>query len=590
MCFRRYTIKRMSALILALLIVAAAFAGCSDSKDDTKSNAYGWVNHYLSAAPSSLNQYSGSETNNSTIMGLCTGAMYSLLFAEDGSGTEMTPIIASEMPIQLDTEGKQWQINIRKDYKWSNGDELNANDIIYSLQMLLDPEMYNLTASTATSAYSCPVGFYEYQQGDIDWSKVGVQMKDNYTILVTTENPTDQINVAEFFAMRVTAPVYKPYFEAGMSEDRSVTVYGTDVDNFMSCGPFMLTEWIPDGKVTVARNPYWPYSDRIKIEGIKYQIIPDSNTAMEIFLLGDIDFVELDYALWESYEDDPRVYEYFDDSLMYMFINDGNPTQNGIMGNRNFRDAIYWGTDRVHLAEVINSYPVSRYIRNSVVGDPNTGTRYIDMPGATYFIDDPYNMYDPEKANASLAKALEECSLASCTFELMYPETSTQGRARNELIQKQYADTFAGKLEIKLRTVPSGQTTALRRWNPDNPTSYEGTIGSLYPSAADPIYSFTYFTSGYNPPRFKWTSEEFDALYARAESREAMNDLDLKLELCYKMEKMLLDERVIIPMYETPTKVLFNDRIKLPVESFVLGFGLSDGAGFGFPMYVSIVE
>ncbi|MBQ2755885.1 MAG: hypothetical protein IJF27_04360, partial [Oscillospiraceae bacterium] len=257
-------------------------------------------------------------------------------------------------------------------------------------------------------------------------------------------------------------------------------------------------------------------------------------------------------------------------------------------GNRNFRDAIFWGTDRVHLAEILDSYPVSRYVRNSVVGDPETGERYINMPGATDFIEDPYTMYNPDKANASLSKALEECGLTSCTFELMFPETSTMGRARNEMLQKQYGETFAGKLEIKLRTVPSGQTTVLRRWNPENPTSYEGTIGSLYPSAADPLYGFTYFISTYNPPRFKWTSAEYDALYARAESREAMDDLNLKLELCYKMEKMLLDERVIIPMYETPTKVLFNERIQLPVDDFILGFGLSGGAGFGYPMYVGI--
>ena len=48
------------------------------------------------------------------------------------------------------------------------------------------------------------------------------------------------------------------------------------------------------------------------------------------------------------------------------------------------------------------------------------------------------------------------------------------------------------------------------------------------------------------------------------------------IEACQKMEKILLDELVNVPIYERPNKVLYNPRIQLPVKEYVVGYGFGE--------------
>ena len=82
------------------------------------------------------------------------------------------------------------------------------------------------------------------------------------------------------------------------------------------------------------------------------------------------------------------------------------------------------------------------------------------------------------------------------------------------MIQKQYEKVFEGKLKVSIRQVPS--TIKLRRWDPENPTSYEASIGGLLATVNDPRPHFRFYTSYYNPPRIKWDKPEYDALYDEA--------------------------------------------------------------------------
>ena len=206
------------------------------------------------------------------------------------------------------------------------------------------------------------------------------------------------------------------------------------------------------------------------------------------------------------------------------------------------------------------------------------------MPGSMDYIDDPTKIYDPVKANEYFVKALEECQLTSATMEMMYSETAVRTRAIFEMLMVEFQKTFNNKLKIDLRVVPAGQTQQLRRWNPDDPTAYETTLGSLLPSADDPSASFAFFISTYSPPRFCYANPEFDELYQKSCSLEACLDSSLKVKYCQEMEKIILDELIIVPVYETESKKLFADKIVLPTkdQGYVTGFG------FGYPLFASV--
>ncbi len=572
--------KKILAFLLAAMMLIGAFAGCSSTKNGN--TASGWINSYFSTLPTSLNAFVNSSTEGGEVIEATAIYLYRQYLTDDGSAYVGTPEFASELPIQMDDEGKHWRVKLRDNCKFADGTPLNADTVIFSYQMLLDPEQVNPQATVVINSIVFPIeGTGAYFDGEADWDTVGIKKIDEYTVDFYSDVATTQFNARR--GLSFCPMIHKETFLKTLSDDKSMSLYGTSLDNYVSAGPYILKEWIADSKIVLERNPDFIHADKINLQGITYVGIPDAQTAVELFIKGEIDSVTLSYDHWASYAEDPRVRNYYDDSLMYMFINMGNPTQNNLLGNLNFRNALYYGIDRVSITNAVGGEPTSRYVRKAVVGNLETGERFIDMPGSTDYIDDPTKIYLPDKANEYFSKALEECDLTSATLDLMYSEVAIRTRAIFEMLQVDFQKTFNNKLTVTLRPVPANQTQTLRRWNPDNPTSFEATLGSLLPSADDPSASFGFFISTYSPPRFCYANPEFDELYARSCSLEANMNNDLKIELCQKMEQIVLRDKIIVPVYETESKILLADHVVLPTkdETYIPGFG------FGYPLFAS---
>ncbi len=569
--------KKTLSLLLALLMLVAAFAACGpkSEKDPGKEalqNAHGVFRTFLNKSPTSLNTFVDTDIPAGTITSYCMAWLYNDRPTNDGEGWEWYCELAEEFPQQVDEEGKVWRIKMRSDLKWANGEPISIDDWIYSMQMLCDPIQVNVSSSGYASSIYMPIeNLYEYSKGECAWEDVGIKKIDDLTMDLISKIKVPQINVMRFTGLKM---VYRPYYEGGMNEDRSCTNYGTSIDTYMSCGPFKLVEWYPDAKFTLTRNEYYPLQENISIEGMEIKIIPDAETQLQLFLNGELDYCSVNYSTWEQFEDDPRVYEFFNDSLMYMFVNLGNPSQNNILGNLDYRQALNHGFDRIEIANTLGVYPVSRYVRRSVIGNNLTGKPFVDYPAD--YLPDPATLFDVALAKEYLAKAFEAKGLESTTLEFLQSESATFIKAVNEMLQKQYDINFEGKIKANIRQVPT--TLTLRRWNPDDPTSYEISIGSMLPSAIDPRASFRVFISSYNPPRVKWENKEFDALYDKSLELDLYdeNEAEEIVRLCQQMEKMMLDDLVVIPVYEKPDKVLYSERIHLPVSHYIVGFGFGE--------------
>ncbi|MBQ7623959.1 MAG: hypothetical protein IJS65_01620 [Clostridia bacterium] len=568
--------RKVFALLLALVMVAAAFAGCGGKKPVEASGVF---RTYFTAFPPTLNTWrpGGGDTSTGKITGLVKAGFYTDEPTEDGEGWRWVCELAEDFPQKMDEEGKVWRIKLKKGLKWANGEDLDANDYIYSIKQAIDPVQLNSVSGLFNSAQLKLVKAYDYyMQGStgvpVSFDEVGVKKIDDYTIELTAEQGVAQINVLRFGGG--VGFVNETVYEAGMSEDRSFTDYGTAIDKYVCNGPFMITEWIPDAKITLEKNPYYVLADKIHIKSIEFSLVPNSQTAIELFQQDKLDYCALLYTDWESFEDDPRVYEYFNDSLMYMMINVGNPSQNNLLGSLDFRKALYYGIDRNSIAEAIGVYPATRYVRRSVIGDSNTGESFVSIPQD--YVKTPEESYDVPLANQYLMKAYEEKGLESATEQILLSETATHIKAVTEILQKHYNDIFNGKLTVTIRQLPPTQAQTLRRWHEDDPTSFDIALGSLLPSSTDVRDSFKYYISSYNPPRSKWSNPEFDKLYAEVQGLDLYNDTEEIVSKCQQMEKILLDEVVINPVYERPEKVLYSEHVHLPVEHYVIGFGFGE--------------
>ena len=56
-------------------------------------------------------------------------------------------------------------------------------------------------------------------------------------------------------------------------------------------------------------------------------------------------------------------------------------------------------------------------------------------------------------------------------------------------------------------------------------------------------------------------------------ARDSYLQIDKIIAACLKMEEMILNDRVAIPVYERPEKTVFHERVTLPADGYITGFG-----------------
>ena len=586
--------KKYLAFILATLMLVAAFAGCNANE---KKATYGTFRDYIGSAVTTLNSH--VSTDSLSVVRPLTTTLYRDYLNKDGDAYHAECMLAADFPKQMDEEGKVWQIPIRQDYYWADygvtagkNAQMTADTVIYSFKVCLDPDLLNVKASLLTNnSYMQIVNAYEYHQQyitgvSVDWEDVGLKKIDDFTIELTTVNPTNEQHVIDVMGSYVWGyMVYEPLFEECLSEDKSYTIYGTSLETWASSGEYMLSEWIPDGKITMLRNPNYVRKDDIKLGAIEYYTIPDSNTALEMFEAKQIDRCNLLYQQWEQYDEDPRVKLYYNDSVTYVWINTGNPKHNNLLGNLDFRKALHFGLDRDEFAEILGGTPNTRMYRRCVIAEEATGKSILEVP--VDWADDPYTVYDAAKSKEYLNKALEDCKVVNAAFDVYYSESGTHTRSAVEVFARQINDGFEG-VNMSIRAVPSNIAYSLRRWNPSSPTAYDFNLGSLLPSDG-PIDTMKFWDPDYSTKSMFWDNIPewaaiFGAKYDEAELASQSNDEKKVVELCLEMERLLVDEWYLrIPLYELPSKVLYAERVKLPVNERVNGYGFGE-------YYAEIVE
>ena len=88
---------------------------------------------------------------------------------------------------EISEDGKTYIFNIRKDAKWSNGDDFVADDMVWSWMRVLTPSL----GSQYPDMLYYVEGAEDFNTGVIsDFSEVGVKAIDDKTLEVKLNNPT----------------------------------------------------------------------------------------------------------------------------------------------------------------------------------------------------------------------------------------------------------------------------------------------------------------------------------------------------------------------------------------------------------------
>ncbi len=602
--------KKILAKALALALALSVFAGCSGgnsssstgSEPGTSGAASGGESSTSGAASggesstggedsngekkifygSSVNAaanigpHDASSTSDSELTDLTVASFYRYVATEDRQSAVLTTNLAADLPKQIDDY--TWQIAIDERACWETGEPITADTFIQSWKYGLDPIMlHSPCANLAQGTINIKNAQDYYTQGDtnaVAWEDVGIKKIDDLTVEITTEQRYNQQEVMRFFVSRVTAPVHLETYEKNMNDTKTATLYGTEKEYFVSNGPFILTTWNKGNERVFEKNPNYLHADEIKLDGIVYKIVQDDGTLLQMFESGQIDSLELTTDGYKKYEEDPRVVAYGTRSTRQIEFNVSN-TEKPILGNKKFRQAIYYAIDRETMAELGSQRPAPFYITDFCVayGD---GTKFRDLPESQSYVP-ANNGYDPEKAKQLFDEACAEVGQTDkLTLTLNYFEAREDVKMMSEFLQKSLPEVFgADKFELKLQGLTGTIIfDTMRNCHEDN-NAYELSWSSWSWGSADfePARIFEPFQSTYTRRLANYGNTQMDELYTAARSEEIRLDEKKSVEKAQQMEALLIDEVLVAPVFQIVEKMIFSDRVITPVDKLVSGLG-----------------
>lgn len=131
----------------------------------------------FSATPTTWNPHTWETNDDSTILGFTTMGFYDVQLNEDKTGYEWVPEMAASDPVDVTSQyagkygikagdtRKVWSISLNQNAKWDDGTPITADDYIYSMKQLLDPDMLNRRSDSYTGGGFTVYGAKDYLYG-----------------------------------------------------------------------------------------------------------------------------------------------------------------------------------------------------------------------------------------------------------------------------------------------------------------------------------------------------------------------------------------------------------------------------------------
>ena len=577
---KKRSVKRMCQLtaLVLLLVAMTVLSSCGGGKGGSGSYD-GYYMNYMTASVPTLNFLTDSSGGSaSEVRGRTSLRLYN--YFPDGNGfAKLEGELAESDPVSMNEDGTVWQVKLRQNAKWANGDKITADDFVFSMQTAFDPDMVYSEGTKLASGIVTVKNAQKYTEQNapgnskVEWSEVGVQKIDDYTVEITTEKAATAVKIKQHFATGVSLLVHKPTYEACWDAGHTVNDYGSTLDKFMCCGSYILSEWVTDSKYVLTKNPDYVRADEIKLPGIVYRVIEDNNTALEMFLKGELDQVSLGSADIENYRNDPRYKSDPPPQQINVLINNRNTENNGILNNVNFRKALFYGTDRAKIAELRNTIPATYILGSKMVID-ESGTTFRSLESSQEYLA-KNNGYDPELAKECFDKAMKECGLTSLNLTVIYSESSPNQRPIAEYVQKSWPEIFGNSFSLSLDPKPSSVAYKQRKGWTSNPNSYELALEGYVPTDNILVSALQSYTTGYPNANEYNNNPKVDKLFEEAVyGKRAQVDNDYLVSLCQQMEKELIySDYITVPVFEIPKAWLLSERVTLAVDERVPGAG-----------------
>ncbi len=537
---RKRTGKRVKSIIAGILTLSLVFlGGCGENNVAKESSA----------------SQGGVVANDDTLKS-AVGAMTDLSVVDPiiGYNDETDMILNSivEGLFYYDTEGNvkprlvkdyeqkdqtTYVYQIRDDVKFSDGTELTADDVVFSLERHRDSSNASLLAWMFDSVDT-------------------IEKTGDYEVTVKLKQP------APMWQNSLCTPagnvISKKYYEEHKDG------FGTAKGGILGSGPYTITKWETNSEIDMEYNEdYWDKDSAPEFKKLVYKVIPDSSVVKLALESGEIDYTEnISIEGAKELENNDKVDVHPIDTLWDLFLSFNNAKEP--FGDKNVRKAVAYAIDKTAIRDSVWGEKYAEVAKSLQFSDEIVVTQK-ELWGDYFDTIEPYE-HDLEKAKKYLAE-----SSAPDGFDatLAYDSGNAQYEAVALAIQQNLAEIG---INITLQASTSSEINNYRYGGPEEHAKYDLMLtlwGSDYPDPVGTVVPMFYSTANIEGGS-NWTeyvSQDYDKFIDAAAVAKTPED---RVEQLKKALDVLADDIPSIPIVNNYNTIATSSRIEYPVSSLGL--------------------
>lgn len=461
--------------------------------------------------------------------------------------------------LALDQENNKATITLKEGLKWSDGEPLTAEDVIYSYEVIGHPDY---TGIRYDGTFQNVVGMEEYHSGEADTIS-GITQVDDVTVEIEFQEVSPSMLQAGGGVWSYAMPKHYledvPVAELASSEKIRSTPVGD--------GPFRITKVTPGESVEYEANEYY-WQGEPKLDNVVVEVVP-SSSVVPALENGKYDVaLSMPTDLYESYAELPGYTLLGREQLSYTYIGfklgkwDAEAgevvyDEDAKMADKSLRQAMGYAIDNDAVAQ--RFYNGLRSNANTVIPPVfgSFGATTEEVPGYSY---------DPDKANQLLDDAgyvdtdndgIREDSDGE---PLQINFASMEGGETAEPIAQYYIQAWKEVgLDVQLT---DGRLLEINSFydrieaDDENIDIYQAAWGTGSDPAPNGLYARN---AAFNYTR--WATEENDQFMADFTSSEAFDE-EFQRNTFVEWQKYFSEEAPVIPTLFRQQVMPVNNRVK----------------------------
>lgn len=204
-------------------------------------------------------------------------SIFDPLFYVDEKGAFVAALAAEVPTVEnggISADGLNWKVKLRDGVKWHDGKPFTAEDVKFTLELLVDPNFRS-------------------------WRKTGHEFVRDLTVVSPTEITWRMEKPFAPYPSILASTFITPKHLLGAEADRNTAAYNNAP---IGTGPFKWKERVAGDYILLDANTEY-FGDGPHIERLVYKYVPDLNVMYTQFKTGDIDVVGLQWITPDHYDE-----------------------------------------------------------------------------------------------------------------------------------------------------------------------------------------------------------------------------------------------------------------------------------------------